>query len=132
MSASVCGHVRIRSNGDNTGIVAAAALNVADSEGTSHEGICNSGVARVEGGAVNLHRSIAQQILDGAIVGGSGLGGSILFPHGVRSGGASYDNLAVGLVLCGRCVAVGTPAEEGIILTGRLLRGNGELVRISY
>ena len=129
MSASVCGHILICTNGDNTGVVAAAALNVADSEGTVQEGICNSGVARVGGGAVNLHRRIAQQSLDGAIVGGSGLGGSILFPHGVQSGGASYDNLAVGLVLCGRCVAVGTPAEEGIILTGWLLRGNGELVR---
>ena len=84
MSASVCGHVRIRSNGDNTGIVAAAALNVADSEGTIHEGICNISVARVGGGAVNLHRRIAQQILDVGFAGFVGLGGSVLFPHGVQ------------------------------------------------
>ena len=47
-------------------------------------------------GADNLYRIFAQQSLDGVIVGGSGLGGSVLLPHGVQRSGpgvAILDNI---------------------------------------
>ena len=85
-------------------------------------------------GADNLYRIFAQQSLDGVIVGGSGLGGSVLLPHGVQRSGpgvAILDNIIAILgygtrhttsVDCIRPV-IGLPALKDIAFPG----GNGIL-----
>ena len=77
MPVAVSGHMLICMNGDNTGVVAAAALNVADSEGIVQEGVlfCLVGMVGVGVGALNLHHIAIQQILDGGFAGFVGLGG---------------------------------------------------------
>ena len=102
MPVAVSGHILICMNGDNTGVVAVAALNVADSEGTSHEGICNISVARVGDGAVNLHRIAVQQIHDGGFAGFVGLDGG-------RIGVLRYEIDRSTLVAGGRTALVKRP-----------------------
>ena len=55
-----------------------------------------------------------------------GFGGRVLFPHSIQRGGSGHNDAAAGLIVCGRCTAVGVPSEEGIAVAGRRLRGNGE------
>ena len=85
-------------------------------------------------GADNLHRIFAQQSLDTRLVEGSGLGGSVLLPHGVQRSGpgvAILDNIIAILgygtqratsVDCIRPV-IGLPALKDIAFPG----GNGIL-----
>ena len=112
---------------DRAGVRAGAALNVTNGKRTVQQGICLISVVNTGVDAVNCH--LTQQVFDILFVGLAGLCGinrGILFPHSIQRGGSGHNDAAVGLIVCGRCTAVGVPSEEGIAVAGRRLRGNGE------
>ena len=74
--------------------------------------------------ADNIYNNAGHVVFRG--LGGLVGGGRVLFPHSIQRGGSGHNDAAAGLIVCGRCTAVGVPSEEGIAVAGRRLRGNGE------
>ena len=127
-------HILLSVNGDRVSVAALSiTLNLTGGVGAGNQRVALAlgSVGRLVIGAVDgdLADQTAEVVLTGS--GGLiGLGGSVLFPHGIQRGGSGHNDAAAGLIRCGRCIPVGTPSEEGMVLAGRRLRSDGESMRL--
>ena len=74
--------------------------------------------------ADNIYNNAGHVVFRG--LGGLVDGRGLRLPDSIQRGGSGHNDAAAGLIVCGRCTAVGVPSEEGIAVAGRRLRGNGE------
>ena len=123
-------HILLSVNGDRVSVAALSiTLNLTGGVGAGNQRVALAlgRVGRLVVGA--LDGDIADQTAEVVLIGSGGLvgfGGRVLFPHSIQRGGSGHNDAAAGLIVCGRCTAVGVPSEEGIAVAGRRLRGNGE------
>ena len=128
-------HIAGRADGNHAGVLpGVAVVNRLGDAGDRflRQVVALAAVLNVRIGAFDRHVAenvIVDDIVLGGLAGLVGLGRGFGFPYSVQGGGSGHNDAAAGLAIRSRCIGVGAPAEEGIPVAGRLLRGDSKGVR---